>query len=598
MCGICGIFSYSSNSIVDKDELVRIRDHMISRGPDGFGISFSKNNRLAFGHRRLSILDLSDNGLQPMVDESTGTKIVFNGEIYNYLELKIGLECKGIIFRTGTDTEVLLKLYQVYGKKMVQKIRGMYAFAIWDAVEHELFIARDPLGIKPLYYANVNGKFYFASQVKALLHGANFDKSPSEAGHVGFFIWGSVPEPFTMFNEIKALPAGCSITVSYENVEGPVLFDSPAKRLTSTNIDVKFESKQEAIKYIAQEVKETVAAHLVSDVQVGLFLSAGLDSYMIAAAASNIRSLKSVTLDFNEYQNTFENEAQYADLIAAKLNINHKSIMIKHEEFDHNIDQIMQHMDQPSIDGINTWFVAKAAKENGLKVALSGLGGDEIFGSYPSFVDIPRMVKLLRIFSNFPKFGVYTRKKLSKYLGANFSPKYAGLFEYGGSYSGAYLLRRSLYMPWELPEFLSNNFIEKGLRELAVSNSLNKHIEDSMATKQIVSSLEMGCYMRNTLLRDADWAGMAHSVEIRTPFVDTEFITKISPIVSKYKDITKADVAYEVNNLMPSDFYKRKKTGFTVPVRNWIKEDDDKKKPTLKKWAHTLYQNHMNNVLI
>ncbi len=232
MCGIAGLYAFSSSAPpADRAELRTIRDHMAARGPDGLGEWFSNDGRVAFGHRRLAIIDLSEGGAQPMQSADGQLVITFNGEIYNYRELRRELESSGHVFRSESDTEVLLHLYQAKGTAMLQDLRGMYAFALWDAAKQALLLARDPFGIKPLYYtptstgkAISNGTLRFASQVKALLAGGHVDTAPEPAGHAGFFLWGSVPAPYTLYRGIRALPAGHYLWVSGQGAAEPVPF--------------------------------------------------------------------------------------------------------------------------------------------------------------------------------------------------------------------------------------------------------------------------------------------------------------------------------------------------------------------------------------
>src|SRR5690349_2809414 len=230
MCGIAGIYAYRSTArAVDREELVCVRDHMTSRGPDGNGEWYSSDGRVGLGHRRLSIIDLSPRGAQPMQTEDGRLVITFNGEIYNYQALRSKLEAKNYVFRSNSDTEVLLHLYAELGDQMLRELRGMFAFAIWDSLERQLFLARDPYGIKPLYYADDGSTLRFASQVKALMAGRRVSKDPDPAGWVGFYLFGSVPEPFTTYHEVRALPAGSFVNIDQRGLRAPIQYYSIAK---------------------------------------------------------------------------------------------------------------------------------------------------------------------------------------------------------------------------------------------------------------------------------------------------------------------------------------------------------------------------------
>lgn len=590
MCGIAGIYAYRPESApVNRDELLRIRDRMVSRGPDGAGLWMSPDNRLGLAHRRLAIIDLSESGAQPMLDPESGNQIVFNGEIYNHRELRSELEAAGHHFRSHSDTEVLLKLYAAHGQDMLGKLRGMYAFAIWDARAQSLFMARDPLGIKPLYYSDDGKSLRFASQVKALLKGGAIDTTPEPAGHVGFFIWGTVPEPYTLYKHIRALPAGHWIRASHRGGSTPVCFDSVSKRLAIASQNPLHAPDREALAQIAEATRASIRAHLLADVPVGVFLSSGLDSAMLAATAAQTGKVRTITLGFDEYRYTSNDEAPLAERLAQKLAACHSTIRVTAADFHADRERLLDAMDQPSIDGVNTWFVAKAAASNGLKVALSGLGGDELFASYPSFRQVPRMRQSLTGLSSVPGLGKAFRIVSAPVLRQFTSPKYAGLLEYGGSLGGAYLLRRGLYMPWELPEIMDPDMARDGWRELNAMSVLAGITERIDNSRLAVSALEMTCYMKNQLLRDADWAGMAHSLEIRVPLADIELIDNTAGLFSGASHLQKRQVAEMVASQLPTEFFQRAKTGFSMPVRDWQEEKPISRKRGFRGWAHSVH---------
>lgn len=283
MCGIAGIFRYGDNApLVDLAELERMRDRMATRGPDGAGEWLSADGRVGLAHRRLAIIDLSEAGAQPMVDPATGNVIVFNGEIYNYRELRRGLEAQSAVFHSQSDTEVLLALYRRFGPDMLPKLRGMYAFALWDAREQGLFLARDPFGIKPLYYADDGRTLRFASQVKALLAGGGVDTAPDPAGHVGFFLWGHVPEPFTLYRGIQALPAGTALWVARGGQRKTLVFFDLGRQLREPPSSPAPKSADEAREGLREALLDSVRHQLVADVPVGVFLSAGKDSATVS----------------------------------------------------------------------------------------------------------------------------------------------------------------------------------------------------------------------------------------------------------------------------------------------------------------------------
>jgi asparagine synthase (glutamine-hydrolysing) len=589
MCGIVGIHAYRQEAPpVDRDELLRIRDRMLARGPDGAGLWTSDDGRVGLAHRRLAIIELTEAGAQPMQDPVTGNWIVFNGEIYNHEQLRQQLQRDGVATRSHSDTEVLLKLYAQQGSAMLRRLRGMYAFAIWDARKRELFLARDPFGIKPLYYADDGRSLRFASQVKALLAG-KVDTRPEPAGHAGFMLWGSVPEPYTLYRGIRALPPGHWMRVADGVVGVPVCFNSPAQGLRQT-LSAGEDAMQAALQQIARGVRDTVAAHMVADVPVGVFLSAGLDSTMLAACAASLGRLQTLTLGFEEYKDSTNDEAALAGQVAQSLGTEHRLHRICAADFARDRDQMLAAMDQPTIDGINTWFVAKAAAQQGLKVALSGIGGDELFGSYPSFSQVPQLRKALRGLTWSPLLGRVVRKGLAPFANLLPSPKYAGLMEYGGSLQGAYLLRRALYMPWEIGALIGPEMAAAGLQELDTLNRLASSAEGIVSERLAMSAFEMQWYMRNQLLRDADWAGMAHSLEIRVPFVDMALLQQFVKIPSLDPTQEKRMIAHVVAPGLPPAVLNRPKTGFAVPIHQWLNPDAPHTVSSHREWAQIVYR--------
>lgn len=576
MCGINGIFAYHSEAnLIDAAELARTRDHMAARGPDGKGEWISESGRVGFGHRRLSIIDLSDVASQPMSNADGALVVTFNGEIYNYRELRRWLEAKGHVFRSNSDTEVLLHLYAEKGQEMVHDLRGMFAFAIWDCNRRELFLARDPYGIKPLYYADDGRTFRFASQVKALLAGGGIDDRSDPAGHVGFYLFGSLPEPLTLYEQIKALPAGHMISVNAAGVGSLRSYYSIAE--VYVGAETMPQATGQARQAVAREaLLDSVRHHLVADVPVGAFLSAGIDSSALVGLMRDVgqSEIETVTLAFKEFEDSANDEAPIAEEVARAYGTRHTTRVVTKAEFDADLPHILDAMDQPSVDGVNMWFVSKAARERGLKVAISGIGGDELLGGYPAFRDIPKWVRWLSAPAAIPGLGEFVRGALMAVGPDHFhlSPKVAGMLEYGGTYEGAWLLRRGLFMPWELEGVLEREIVSAGLSRLTPLAIIGAALNPTPATGFArVACMEASLYMRNQLLRDADWASMAHSLEVRTPLVDAVLLKQIAALgPPDANGQAKAELALAPSAPLPSSVIQRGKTGFGVPVGAWL----------------------------
>lgn len=596
MCGIVAAFRYGNNGMpVQEDVLIRMRDSMTVRGPDGAGIWLSGNRCVGLAHRRLSIIDLTDAGSQPMTTSDGVLRIVFNGEIYNYLELRRRLEEKGHVFRSDSDTEVLLHLYREYGQEMVHHLRGMYAFVIWDDQKRGMLLVRDPFGIKPLYYADDGNTLLVASQVKALLKGGRVATTPEPAGHVGFLLWGFVPEPYTLYKDIRSLSAGTILWVDQAGRREMKKFCNISEELARFDKSYEKIGKQEIQERLRQALLDSVSHHQVADVPVGVFLSSGLDSTTLLALASETarERVHTITLAFHEYAGTGNDESPLAEQMAQIYGTVHRTQFVSAVDYQAEAARFLNAMDQPTIDGVNTYFVSKIAAESGLKVALSGLGGDELFGGYPSFHQIPKTVNVLGPTQHFPFVGRAFRKLSAGWIGKFTSPKYAGLLEYGNTYGGAYLLRRGLFMPWELQELLDPELVREGWLKLQPLLRLEESVKGIQSDHLKVSALELTWYMRSQLLRDTDWASMAHSLEVRVPLVDLSLLREIMPLFYTEFPPTKLDMAQTPAKTLPYEVLTRRKTGFSVPVHEWLLQTNEGNGYLgrgLRGWAKKVYE--------
>ncbi len=578
MCGIAGIYAYHyAANAIDLAELRLIRDHMAARGPDGAGEWCSKDCRVGLGHRRLAIIDLSERGAQPMWSADGKTIITFNGEIYNYKALRTELESKGHSFRTQSDTEVLLHLYAARGPAMVHDLRGMFAFALWDVEKRGMLLARDPYGIKPLYYADDGWTIRFASQVKALVAGRRIALDPDAAGWAGFLLLGSVPEPYTIYQEIRALSAGTTLWVDGRGTAQPKRYFAISKAydLAERQPPAWSPDIQDRVRAV---LRDSVRHHLVADVPVGLFLSGGIDSGSLLGLMRDVgqQDVHTVTLSYEDYRDKHKDEAPLAEKVATLYGSRHTTRVVPEAEFHADLPKIFEAMDQPTIDGINTWFVSKAARELGLKAAISGLGGDELFGGYPSFNDIPRWVRWCAVPSRVPMLGEAFRHLVSglRRVTSGIHPKVAGMIKYAGTFAGGYLLRRGVFMPWELGDVLDEQFMAEGLRRLDPFRHIAASLRSGPHTAWgKVATLESSLYLRNQLLRDTDWASMAHSLEVRVPLVDVRLLQELAPLIQSVRRRGKRLLATSPTVNLPSEVIERTKTGFETPIGDWLQRD-------------------------
>ena len=543
MCAIAGAIRFGSSEAraARRRHVERLGELQRHRGPDGEGLWSSADGRIALGHRRLAIIDTGPHGAQPMSDASGRWTVSFNGEIYNYRALRHELEQLGCVFLTNSDTEVLVNAVARWGEAGLRKLRGMYAFALWDRHEHELWLARDPYGIKPLYVAQRDGILWFASQARALARVAPVDRGRDAAALAGFYLWGHVPEPFTWWSGIRAFPPGHLQRVRVGATPG----SGAGVRHSARGICRFGAGGRAGVDELRGLLRDSVRHHLVADVPVGVFLSAGIDSNVVAAlAAEHSSRLRTVTLAFDEYAGTDMDEAPLAEEAARILGSEHTTIRIGRGEFEALLDDFLVAMDQPSIDGLNTYLISHAAAGLGLKVVLSGLGGDELFGGYPSFRDVPELARWGRRLSWLQPLGDVVQRTLRAIAVPGVPPKTAGLFSHASDLAKAYLLRRALYLEDELSSLLDESWVAQGLERLATASALAATLAPLRAAGASehaqVAALESCWYMRNQLLRDTDWSSMAHGVEVRVPLVDFALLERLGPAIASTHPPTKA----------------------------------------------------------
>ncbi len=589
MCGICGVISADASAA--ESRVRKMMQALAHRGPDDKGMLTQPG--VAFGVRRLSIIDLSG-GRQPVFNETGDVGVVFNGEIYNFLQLRAELENRGHAFRTRSDTEVIVHAYEEWGERCVEHFHGMFAFALWDgrsaatnsSRRGRVFLARDRLGIKPLYYALVERAIYFASELRALLASDAIERRLSLEALEGYLLFGSVVEPATLIEGVYALPPGHSLTL---NLDAPF---SPEPR-AYWDLCVRAHQIHDAPRTLASAAREvrtlldqSVTEQLVADVPVGIFLSSGLDSTALAALASRqSRDIHTFTLSFLEQE--FD-EAAAARETARQLGTRHRELLLTSDEMQSHLFEAVEALDQPSMDGVNTFFVSWGARQAGLKVALSGLGGDELFGGYPSFRTTPQLAKLLAIARRLPG---PARQAISEALlaigrrgtdprRADRLRKIAALFSHPEALPHAYFVSRMLFTPGQtnrlLPPSILSMYRQTARPETA---SWRQSLEELVRRAEILrgqsttSYLELRTYMLNTLLRDTDSVSMRHSLEVRVPLLDhrlVEFIAAL-PDSAKKGATPKALLAESVRDLVPAEVLTRAKRPFTLPWEHWLR---------------------------
>jgi asparagine synthase (glutamine-hydrolysing) len=582
MCGIFGIIGHKGR--VPADVLERATASLAHRGPDDTGTVILRDSsqppvEIGLGNRRLAILDLSPQGHQPMNDPATGNWIVYNGEVYNFREVRAKLERQGVYFGSLSDTEVILKAYARWGEKCLDEFRGMFAFAIWDAQRHRLFVARDPMGIKPLYYFCSDQYFMFSSEVRTLVGTGLVPRRIDPAGLVNFLTFGSLYDPNTLVEGIAALPPGCYLTWQQGRVKQVQYWDLVDHELVESSHRASAAGavrRSELETQISETLDESVRMQLVSDVPVGVFLSGGIDSSSLVGILSRngIRpSTFSIVFSEAEYS-----EAEYSRAIANHFRTDHHEITVSQTDFFAAIDPAIHAMDLPTIDGINTYFVSQQTRAAGVKVALSGLGGDEMFAGYSSFRTVPRMERFANILEHIP---TTVRSSLANSFAA-FAPsndqnrKLTTLARNGEASVHPYFLSRMLFTPRQsselLPAISTNSTASERANKSAIE-TLGR--AQSLDPVNRVSFLETRCYMLNTLLRDSDFMSMAHGLEVRVPLIDHRLARQLMTLPGSWKlnaGTPKPLLVHALRGELPDEIVHRPKLGFTLPFEHWLRD--------------------------
>ncbi|MEO1212268.1 MAG: asparagine synthase (glutamine-hydrolyzing) [Bacteroidota bacterium] len=562
MCGIAG-YTCDFKETASVSVLERMTERMQHRGPDAAGHFVEKG--IALGHRRLSIIDLSDAATQPMHDKSGRYTIIYNGEVYNYQEIRVELALSET--QSQSDTDVILAAYAAWGPDCLKKMNGMFAFAIWDKVEHELFIARDRLGIKPIYYSIQNNQLIFASEIRSLLASEMVPALLNHKALPEYLKYYSVNSPNTLLKDVYMLPAASFGIWKHQELKLEQYWDLAENRNLPEYVD-----QNEVKEHLYQRLRAAVSKRKIADVPLGAFLSGGIDSSAVVGllAESSEQPIHTFSIVFDEKQ---YDESYYASLIAKKFKTEHHPIKLKPEDFLTELPEALDAMDHPSGDGLNSYVVSKATKNEGFTVALSGLGGDELFAGYPVF---KRYQKLKRL-------GMYAVPHMIRSgIGAGISSLYnshksARLQEILAiekpDFSELYPIFRKIHDDKEIDGILKDAQKENSTLATFLKETSLQKVERLPLFSQ-VSVGEMMTYTQNVLLRDTDQMSMASSLEVRVPFFDHELVEYALAVPDKLKepDYPKKLLVESLGSLLPAEVVHRPKMGFVFPWALWIRE--------------------------
>lgn len=564
MCRIAGIalskrISLQKRTLIDvsfKAIVYRMISSMAHGGPDDEGVYVSNESSVIFGHRRLSLLDLSPAGHQPMSTADAKIFISFNGEIYNYQQLRADLISKGYTFRNTTDTEVILYAYKEWGEEAFSRFNGMFAFSLHDTLTNQVYLVRDHSGIKPLYYITQRDRLTYASEVRAFAQ-TDLVLEEQPEWKIYFLSLGFVPEPYTTYKDVYMLPKGHFLKWDVESGEYKI------REYFRYSFSSNILTDKEAIRLIKEKLEASVRRHLISDAPIGVFLSGGIDSSLLTLLANKEIKEKVHTLSIIFDEEVYS-EKKYQQIIIDTIKAEHSYCRITSEDFERSLPDILQAMDQPSMDGINTYFISRCAKEEGLKAVLSGLGADELFGGYPSF----KRAHTFMYTKYLPSFSY----RLGNYFINDKFRKIPFLSLEGDL--GKYLFMRGLFNPDTVADILQITEREV-LWSLKKLNSTNCF--EDLGPGNFASWIETNYYMQNQLLKDSDVMSMWHGIEIRVPFLDKEvmeLIYNIHPQVKFDNKQAKWLLISAFRDILPEQIWNRPKQGFEFPFKKWMKKNE------------------------
>ncbi len=561
MCGVAGMVGCQLEMSVLRTRVQQMQRQLRHRGPDDDGIHVDSSAAVGLAHARLAILDLSDSGHQPMFSPDGRYVVVFNGEIYNFKQLRRELEQSGEAFASQSDTEVLLRMYQRRGPQFVDCLEGMFAIAIWDSRDRSCFLARDPFGIKPLYIWRRDGAIAFASEVRSLLHAKLGPTRLCGEALRDYLLQGSVQEPLTLVEGIVALEPGAWLRWR-DGVEESDTFWRPS--FDADHDAIHDRDPSVAIEITRKALRESIQKHFVSDVPVGIFLSGGIDSTAILALANleGFQHLRTFCLSFDEVE---FNEGELARRTATHFATDHHDWRITAQQGSELIHHYLAALDQPSNDGFNTFCVSKFAREMGAKVVLSGLGGDELFGGYPSFRRVPQLHRWHRQLAMIPGARGVAAAAARRFIGGNRGPRLAEYFRGDGSIDSAHRCMRGIFTRHDTEQLL-----KRYLSHLPPPDSVVGGESAAHRPHDQVSLLELTTYMRNQLLRDSDVMSMAWGLELRVPLVDRSLFDVVRKIPSSIRLAAGKQLLLDSVPEIPEWIASQPKRGFRFPFQSWV----------------------------
>jgi asparagine synthase (glutamine-hydrolysing) len=553
MCGIAAAIG-----VRDPERVVAAMSRAIAhRGPDDHGTCrLGGRDHATLGavaHRRLSILDLTAAGHQPMVSSNARYTLAFNGEIYNFRALRSELVRDGAVFSSDGDTAVLLEGWARHGSAFMHRLDGMFAFALWDASDEALYLGRDAFGIKPLYVARVGRGLLVSSEVHGMLASGLVRPVIDRTALTGFLTFGSVPEPDTIIAGVRMVRAG---TVMRFDASDATIVQTEAVPLLAAN-DEPVRDRVRATTLVRQALERSIDRHLVSDVPVSVFLSGGIDSSIIAALAAQRApaTLEGFTVTFGKSR--FD-ESAVARVVARRHGIRHHEIPLGDADLFAALPRAFECMDQPTLDGINTYVVSEAVRAHGTKVVLSGLGGDELFAGYPSF----RRARTLARYARVPARARFAAARVAARVGGVRGEKMALGLRHSAPADAAYVASRTLFGPHQVCD-LSGACAAPG-----------ENAPRDLTLLQQASWRELTGYMRDTLLRDSDVFSMAHGLELRVPFLDREVVSAAFQVADRLKlsrRMAKPVLVDAARDLLPDEVWNRPKQGFVLPFADWMR---------------------------